>query len=76
MPRQPRHHQHLSRAQQIEIERLQMALVRVMRPEFVARWLQSPNPALDGLKPSELIDQGQMERLWQMISRLESGHPG
>src|SRR5262245_22644063 len=58
-----------------EIQRLQAALARVMRPEFVGAWLQSPNPAFEGLKPIEVVERGELDRLWRIIFRLESGHP-
>ncbi len=65
-----------SRQRLTEIQRLQSALARVMKPEFVGTWLQSPNPAFGGLKPLEVVERGEMDRLWRMIFRLESGHPG
>lgn len=65
-----------SRQRLTEIQRLQAALARVMKAEFVGAWLQAPNPAFQGLKPIEVIERGEMDRLWRMIFRLESGHPG
>ena len=65
-----------SRQRLTEIQRLQAALARVMKPEFVGAWLQSPNPAFEGLKPIEVVERGELDRLWRMIFRLESGHPG
>lgn len=65
-----------SRQRLMEIHRLQVALARVMKPEFVGAWLQSPNPAFDGLKPIEVVERGEVDRLWRIIVRLESGQPG
>lgn len=65
-----------SRQRLTEIQRLQAALARVMKPEFVGAWLQAPNPAFAGLKPIEVVERGEMDRLWRMIFRVESGHPG
>lgn len=59
-----------------EIRRLQTALARVMRAEYVGQWLQEPNPAFDGLKPLEVVERGEIDRLWRMIHILESGQPG
>ena len=64
-----------SRQRLTEIQRLQAALARVMRSEFVGQWLQTPNPAFDGLKPIELVERGEIDRVWKMIYRLESGQP-
>src|SRR5712691_3479142 len=54
-----------------EIQRLQRALARVMKSEFVGAWLQAPNPAFEGLKPIEIVERGEIDRLWRMIHRLE-----
>ena len=56
-----------------EIQRLQLALARVMKAEFVGPWLQIPNPAFGGFKPLEVIERGEIDRLWNMIFYLESG---
>jgi hypothetical protein len=32
-----------------------------------------PNEALGGLKPLEVIERGEIDRLWDMIFCLESG---
>ena len=36
-------------------------------------WLDTPNDAFDGLKPLEIIERGEIDRLWNMIFYLESG---
>ena len=59
-----------------EIQRLQLALARVMQAEFVGTWLQTPNPAFEGFKPIEIVERGENDRLWRMIHRLEAGLPG
>ncbi len=65
-----------SRQRMREIQRLQQALASVMKPEFVGTWLQTPNDAFGGLKPIEVIERGEIDRLWRMIHELESGTPG
>ena len=59
-----------------EIQRLQLALARVMQADFVGTWLQTPNPAFEGFKPIEIVERGEIDRLWRMIHRLEAGLPG
>lgn len=59
-----------------EIQRLQLALARVMQADFVGTWLQTPNPAFDDFKPIEIVERGEIDRLWRMIHRLEAGLPG
>jgi transcriptional regulator with XRE-family HTH domain len=56
-----------------ELERLQQGLARVVGHEAIGEWMDDPNPAFDGLKPLEVIERGQVDRLWQMIFLVESG---
>jgi DNA-binding transcriptional regulator YiaG len=58
-----------------EVRRLQEALARVIRPNFIGPWLQTPNEAFSGLKPIEVVERGEMDRIWRMIYELESGIP-
>jgi DNA-binding transcriptional regulator YiaG len=59
----------------IELLRLTNALSEVMKKESLGPWLQTPNDAFDGLKPLEVIDRGESDRLWSMIYFLRSGVP-
>jgi DNA-binding transcriptional regulator YiaG len=56
-----------------EIERLRSRLAQVMKPEFIHEWLSTPNEEFDGLKPLEVVERGEIDRLWDMIFYLESG---
>ena len=56
-----------------EIERLQERLAEVVQPESIPQWLEAPNPTFEGLKPLEVIERGEIDRLWDMIFYLESG---
>ena len=58
-----------------ETERFQAKLGQVVRPEGIPQWLDTPNDAFDGLKPLEVIERGEIDRLWNMIFYLESGVP-
>jgi len=59
----------------IELRRLTNALIEVMKKESLGKWLQTPNEAFDGLKPLEVIDRGESDRIWSMIYFLRSGVP-
>jgi DNA-binding transcriptional regulator YiaG len=59
-----------------EMDRLLDALARLMRPKEVGRWLKEPNPAFDGSTPVQVIERGQMDRIWRMLYYAESGEPG
>ena len=56
-----------------EFKRLSSALCEVMKPAAIGPWLQTPNEAFDGLKPSEVIDRGEVDQLWSMVYFLRSG---
>ncbi len=58
-----------------ELRRLTNSLAEVMKKESLGRWLQTPNEAFDGLKPLEVIDRGESDRIWSMIYFLRSGAP-
>src|SRR5579864_3176451 len=56
-----------------ESERLCRALMKIMKPEHVGEWLDTQNDAFSGLKPLDLIERGEIDRLWRMIFEVESG---
>ena len=59
-----------------ELARLQRGLERVMKADLVPHWLQEPNGELAGLKPTEIVQRGEIDRIWRTIYQLESGVPG
>lgn len=50
-------------------------LGRLIKPEFIDSWLNTPNKALDNEKPIDLIAKGDTQRLDSIIYVLESGEP-
>src|SRR5712691_386739 len=56
-----------------ELQRLTNALTEVMKADSLGKWLQTPNEAFNGLKPLEVIDRGETDRIWSMIYFLRSG---
>ncbi len=59
----------------IAVQRLAERLVRFWKdPAKLARWLEQPNPLFEGLKPLEVIERGQGDRLWEMLFDLERGN--
>ena len=59
-----------------EMDRLLDALARLMQPKEVGHWLNEPNPAFDGSTPVQVIERGQIDRIWRMLYYAESGEPG
>ena len=59
-----------------EMDRLLDGLARLMKPKEVGKWLKEPNPAFDGSTPVQVIERGQIDRVWRMLYFVESGEPG
>ncbi len=59
-----------------EVDRLFHALSEVVEPGSLGPWFVAPNDAFDGFKPIEVIERGEIDRLWEMVYRLRSGIPG
>jgi len=58
-----------------ELERLLHALAEVVDENVIPKWLETPNQALGGLKPLEVIERGEADRIWQMVFALRSAEP-
>ena len=65
--------QGLSQQRFRELERLTEALRTLFDDESIGKWFDTPNPAFGGLKPVEVIERGESDRLWQMIFELRAG---
>lgn len=59
----------------VEIRRLINGLSEVINKDAIGKWIQTPNDAFEGLKPIEVIDRGESDRIWSMIYFLRSGVP-
>jgi DNA-binding transcriptional regulator YiaG len=59
-----------------EMDRLLDGLARLMQPKEVGQWLKEPNPAFDGSTPVQVIERGQIDRIWRLLYYAESGEPG
>ena len=59
-----------------EVYRLVEELSDVVDRESLSHWFQTPNEMFDGLKPVEIIERGEIDRLWNMVFQLRSGMPG
>ena len=60
----------------VEMDRLLDGLSRVMEPVQVGRWLKQPNTTFDGSTPLQVVERGELDRIWRMLYDLESGQPG
>lgn len=66
----------MPQASDVEVKRLCDALGEVVDPAALGGWFRAPNEAFNGLKPIEVIERGEIDRLWEMFYRLRSGMPG
>ncbi|HVS39848.1 MAG TPA: helix-turn-helix transcriptional regulator [Gemmataceae bacterium] len=57
----------------VTVERLLRALTEVVRKEAVAEWLEQPNEGFGDLKPLEVVERGEADRLWRMIYFVGAG---
>ena len=59
----------------VEIKRLYDSLKEVVDQVCLRDWFCEPNKAFNELKPIEVIERGEIDRLWDMFYRLRSGMP-
>ncbi|MBX6313085.1 MAG: hypothetical protein IRY99_09260 [Isosphaeraceae bacterium] len=45
----------------------------MVKPRVIPEWLDTPNETFEGLKPVEVIERGEIDRLWNMVFYVESG---
>lgn len=64
------------RRQLIALSRLVDALGSAVPHETVGRWLQGPNSAFDGLTPVEVLERGEVDRIWKMIFERQMDEGG
>jgi hypothetical protein len=58
-----------------ECRRFFDALADLMETDYVGEWIKTPNEAFDGSTPLQVIERGEIDRIWRMIYRLETGEP-
>lgn len=56
-----------------EIRRLLDALDEIVLTEAISPWLHEPNRAFDNLTPLQVIELGEIDRLWGMIYDMKAG---
>ncbi|HVY60966.1 MAG TPA: antitoxin Xre/MbcA/ParS toxin-binding domain-containing protein [Planctomycetota bacterium] len=56
-----------------ELNQLTTSLGEVIDPKTIGAWLERPNPAFGGSTPAQLIERGEIHRLWKMVFELHSG---
>jgi DNA-binding transcriptional regulator YiaG len=65
-----------ARRRLIEVSRLFQAMGAMVPLDTLGPWLQKPNDTFCGLTPVQVIDRGEIDRLWTMVAMLEAGVAG
>jgi len=55
-----------------EKEQIIDRLSKIVKPEKIPIWLDTPNNAFDGLTPNQVMEKGRFDKIWNMIYSLES----
>jgi DNA-binding transcriptional regulator YiaG len=58
-----------------EVRRLLDELAKIVKAERIPEWLHRPNPTFAPLTPLQVIELGEIDRLWAMVHDLGSGQP-
>jgi DNA-binding transcriptional regulator YiaG len=58
-----------------EIARLGAALRGRIAPGRLADWFETPLNAFDGLKPVEVLERGELDRIWALLFALDPAAP-
>jgi hypothetical protein len=61
-----------SSPREVELSAILERLARVIEPEYIPVWLDTPVPALGDQKPIELVARGEWQPLRKVIAGLES----
>jgi len=56
-----------------EVGRLWNALAGLMDSDEIGPWLMRPCKALGDRRPLELVEHGEIDRIWQLVYRLGAG---
>jgi hypothetical protein len=57
------------------IDEFKLKLSKIINPDLVDKWMETPNPAFSHQSPIELILDGRTAILYAMLYELESGQP-
>jgi len=58
-----------------EMQRFRDALAEGMQSGSIPRWLETPCEGLGGLKPVEVLERDEADRLWRTVLLIGSGMP-
>ena len=59
-----------------ELTRLFEALSQLVDRDSIGSWLKRPNQAFESSTPLQVIERGEIDRVWRMIWQLQTGNTG
>jgi hypothetical protein len=59
-----------------EVKSLHEALAEIIEPKEIGGWMDEPSDAFDGSTPLQVLERGEIDRIWHMIYAVRTGHPG
>ena len=66
----------LNRVRIYEFRRLLEALCKVIKPEKLGAWWERPAPNFGGSTPLQVLERGEVDRLWRMLWEIRAGNSG
>jgi transcriptional regulator with XRE-family HTH domain len=57
----------------VEVRNLQQEMLELMEPAEIRRWLVTPNRIFGELKSLEVIERGEIHKVWRTIFQLQEG---
>lgn len=58
-----------------ELKRLCAEVATLIKPEQVGQWLMTPSEYFGGLSAAQVIERGEIDRVWRMVWRVQDGVP-
>jgi hypothetical protein len=59
-----------------EFRRLLEALCKVIKPGQLGAWWDRPAPNFGGSTPLQVLERGEVDRLWRMVWEIRGGNSG
>lgn len=58
-----------------ELNRLCAELATLIQPEGIGAWLRTPSEYFDGSSAAQVIERGEIDRVWRLVWRVQDGVP-
>ena len=58
-----------------ELRRLCAEIATLIKPEQVGEWLKTPSEYFGGMSAAQVMERGEIDRVWRLIWRVQDGVP-